>query len=48
MDRVSQLKQEIDKVFKEQLTANQLWAITKLCKHVIVDGNGKEYLLTCI
>jgi len=34
MDRVSQLKQEIDKVFKEQLTANQLWAITKLCKHV--------------
>lgn len=34
MDRVTELKNSIDKVFKEPLTAEQLWAITRLCKHV--------------
>lgn len=34
MDRVKQLKDTIKKEFKDEFTAGQLWAITKLCKHV--------------
>ncbi len=34
MDRVKQLKDTLDSAFKEPLTAQQLWALTKLSKHV--------------
>lgn len=33
-DRVTELKNSIEKAFHEPLNASQLWALTKLAKHV--------------
>jgi hypothetical protein len=34
MDRVSKLKEDIDKAFHEPLNGSQLWALVKLSKYV--------------